>query len=326
MNFKILRKTALGILVFIIVFLAVAWLAFVPFAKEADYRFVATWGEKGQAPGQFNDPTGIAISEGQVFVADARNDRIQVFDLKGGFLRSFGEPGKGPGKLTRPMNLTIFNQELYVPEYFNDHIQVFGLDGVSKRIIGRAGKGPGAFNAPGGVGVGKDGSLYVADFYNHRIQHLKADGTFIRQWGATGKSGIGAGEFGYPTDVALGADGSLYVADGYNDRVQAFNPKGKFFHKWGGPFAMNIYGPFNGWFATVTGIATDKAGNVFVADFYNHRVQKFSADGTFLTSFGSKGNGPGQFFHPIAIEITEDGTVFVVDYGNNRIQKWRQGK
>jgi DNA-binding beta-propeller fold protein YncE len=63
---------------------------------------------------------------------------------------------------------------------------------------------------------------------------------------------------------------------------------------------------------------------LFAADFYNHRVQKFTADGTFLTSFGDKGTGPGQFDHDIA--VAEDGAVFVTDFLNNRIQKWRPKK
>ncbi len=56
-----------------------AWFAFVPFPKEPGYRFVASWGQPGSAPGQFHDPTGIAIQGNEVFVADARNGRIQVF-------------------------------------------------------------------------------------------------------------------------------------------------------------------------------------------------------------------------------------------------------
>jgi DNA-binding beta-propeller fold protein YncE len=67
----------------------------------------------------------------------------------------------------------------------------------------------------------------------------------------------------------------------------------------------------------------DRAGHVFVADFYNNRVQKFAPDGTFLTAFGEPGDGAGQLDHPIAVAVGEDDTVFVVDYGNNRILAWR---
>jgi sugar lactone lactonase YvrE len=200
---------------------------------------------------------------------------------------------------------------------------VFEFDGTPKRIIGSPGNGPGQFSAPGGVAVAVNGDLFVADFYNHRVQQLKADGTFVRQWGRTGTPGIWAGEFTYPTDAALAADGTLYVADGYADRIQAFAPDGKLLTKWGGPFAMNVFGPFNGWFAVTTNVAVAPDGNIFVADFYNDRVQKFAPDGAFLTSFGKTGEGPGQFRHAIAVAIADDGTVFVADFLNNRIQKWR---
>ena len=73
----------------------------------------------------------------------------------------------------------------------------------------------------------------------------------------------------------------------------------------------------------MTGLAVGPKGNVFVADFYNHRIQKFAPDGTFLTSFGSRGSGHGEFEYPMAVAVTADGTVFVADFGNNRIQQWR---
>ena len=221
------------------------------------------------------------------------------------------------------MNLSIANGELYVAEYWNNRIQVFGLDGTPRRIIGSAGSGPGQFNAPGGIAIAPNGDLFVADFYNQRIQQLRADGSFLRQWGTTGEAGIWAGEFNYPTDVVLGPGGVLLVADGYNDRVQRFAPDGGFLGKWGGPFGINIFGPFNGWFATVTSLAVDGKGTVFVADFYNHRIQRFTSDGAFLSAFGEKGTGPGQFSYVTAVAVAGDGTVFAADYGNNRIQKWR---
>jgi DNA-binding beta-propeller fold protein YncE len=171
--------------------------------------------------------------------------------------------------------------------------------------------------------VGRNGEIYVADFYGQRVQQLKPDGAFIRQWGMTGRTSHEVGGFYYPTDVALDRAGNVYMADGYGNRIQVFGPGGTFLRKWGGPLARGIYGPFNGWFTTVTSIVSDGQGNLFVADFYNHRVQKFTADGTYLTSFGDKGTGPGQFDHAIAVAVAGNGTVFVADFLNNRIQKWR---
>ncbi len=326
MQLRAVAKWAKNIVIVLVALLAAGWLAFVPSAKEPPYTFVMVWGEKGDAPGQFNDPTGIAVAADEVFVSDSRNGRIQVFDRDGHFKRQFGTPGKNTGQLGRPMNLTIREGELYVAEYFNDRVQVFGLDGTPKRTIGKSGSGPGEFNAPGGVAVAPNGDLLIPDFYNHRVQQLKPNGDFVRQWGVTGEKGHTADAFIYPTDVALDRNGMLYVADGYANRIQVFDTAGKPLNKWGGPFAVGIPGPFNGWFKVVTGIAVGPQGDIFAADFYNHRFQKFTADGTFLTSFGGKGSGPGQFDHAIALAVAGDGTIFAVDFANNRIEKWTSRK
>jgi len=101
------------------VILVAGWIAFVPSAKEAGYEFVTAWGGRGAGPGQFHDPTGIAVTVDEVFVSDARNSRIQVFDYDGKFKRQFGTKGNEPGQLGRPMNLAIANGELFITDYWN---------------------------------------------------------------------------------------------------------------------------------------------------------------------------------------------------------------
>lgn len=128
-----------------------------------------------------------------------------------------------------------------------------------------------------------NGDLYVADFYNQRVQQLNNKGGFLRQWGSTGKVGILSSQLNYPTDVAVSQDGRLFVARGYNDRVQVFSGSGEFITKWGGPLGLNIKGPFNGWFQTISSIEVDDNNFVYAADFYNSRLQKFTADETLST-------------------------------------------
>ncbi len=310
-----------------------------PSAREPGYRFVDSWGDPGGAQGSLEDPIGIVLAGEEIFVSDSGNHRIQVFDRDGRFLRTFGERGSGPGQLDRPMHIDAREGELYVAEldrpmhidaregelyvaeYLNDRVQVFSLAGEPLRTVGSAGSGPGQFDAPGGVAVDGEGQLYIADFYNHRIQLLDAEGGFLQQWGTTGDKGIWTGEFYYPTDVATLPDGSLVAADAYNDRIQIFGPDGGFLRKWGGPLAVDIPGPFNGWFRVATGVTVGPAGNVFVADFYNHRIQKFSSRGQFLVAFGEKGDGTGQFELPTDVAVDVEGNLYVVDFGNNRIQK-----
>ncbi|RKZ90517.1 MAG: 6-bladed beta-propeller, partial [Gammaproteobacteria bacterium] len=200
----------------------------------------------------------------------------------------------------------------------------FGLDGSFKRTIGQSGKGVSEFNAPGGIAVNSKGELFIADFFNQRVQKLTANGDFLQQWGQTGQAGMLQGKLNYPTDVAVDNKGTLYIADGYNDRIQAFDPEGNLHYKWGGPFAINIFGSFNGWFATVTGISVGPDGNIFVADFYNDRVQKFTPEGDFLNTFGIRSDGPTHT--TIAVAVANDGSVFIADYANHQIQKWQPGR
>ena len=307
--------------VFVAALLLLSGCAWFPSEKEPPYQLVHTWGGLGDAPGQFNEPMGVAVSGSRVFVSDARNRRIQVFDLDGNFLRAFGQQGDAP--LARPINLTIAHDQLYVADYFKDQIFIFTLQGEFVRTIGQPGTQGAEFNAPGGVAVAHNGDLFIADFYNQRIQQLDASGQFIRQWGSTGETGFRAGQFNYPTDVALAADGTLYVADTYNDRVQVFSANGDSSHKWGGPLAMNIKGSFNGWFNTNTGISVGPQGNLFVADFYNDRVQKFSPQGEFLTAFGLPSQGLSHT--AVAVAVADDGSVFVADFAHHQIQKWQRG-
>jgi len=299
--------------------LALGSCAWFPEKQEPAYERVDSWGGQGSAPGRFSDPNGIAVTSDRVYVADSRNHRIQVFTRDGEFVAQWSVPDEG-----RPMNLDTGHGQLYAADYWNDVIRVYSLDtGELIRSVGGAGTGPGQFRNPGGVAVGPTGHIFVADFFNQRVQELTATGEFVRQWGTTGEKGyIFAGGFNYPIDVAVAADGTLFVADGYNDRVQVFGPDGDFVRKWGGPFGINIRGDHFGWFRVPTGIAVGPEGRtVFVADQENNRVQKFTRGGEFLTAFGTSHEGPG--YTESAVAVAPDGTLYSVNLIDNEVEVWR---
>ncbi len=71
-------------------------------------------------------------------------------------------------------------------------------------------------------------------------------------------------------------------------------------------------------------MAIDLNGFVYVADTWNHRIQKFDSDGNFITKFGTLGSAPGQFNEPEGIAVGPDGSLYIADTGNNRIQVFKK--
>lgn len=187
--------------------------------------------------------------------------------------------------------------------------------------FGTTGNEPGQFQKPRGIAIAPDGSLYIADTSNHRIQHLAPDGTVLHVWGSFADASkveppASGGTFNEPWGIAVGPDGNVYVADTWNHRIQRFTPDGKFINMWGyfgtaeTPFAL--WGP--------RGIATDKNGNVYVSDTGNKRIVIYDAKGNYITQFGVTGFGPGQFDEPVGIAVSADGFVYITDTWNQRIQ------
>jgi uncharacterized protein (TIGR03663 family) len=188
-------------------------------------------------------------------------------------------------------------------------------------MIGTTGSEPGQFKRPRGIAVALDGSLYVADTENHRIQHLSPEGKVLQVWGSFAASNQNApapgGSFNEPWGIAVGPDGSVYVADTWNNRIQKFTADGKFLKTWGygisqtdDPFGF--YGP--------RAVAVDAQGHVLVTDTGNKRIVVFDTEGNYITKFGGTGLGPGQFDEPVGIAADSAGQVFVADTWNQRIQ------
>jgi DNA-binding beta-propeller fold protein YncE len=198
-----------------------------------------------------------------------------------------------------------------------------GIQLIADTILGAPGSEPGQFQGPRDLEVASDGSLYVADTKNHRIQHIAVDGTVLHSWGAFADISAGeapGGSFYEPWGIGLGADGSVYVADTWNHRVQKFTPEGDFITSWGyfgqaeQPDAF--WGPRD--------IAIDGQGRVYVSDTGNKRIAVFDADGNFLTQFGLAGLALGEFDEPVGITIGRDGKVYVADTWNQRIQVFEE--
>ena len=179
------------------------------------------------------------------------------------------------------------------------------------------GMGDGHFNFPHGIAIDTArASIYVADFWDCRVQRFSLDGAFQAKWGTNGTL---VGQLTHPEGIAVDRNGNVYVNDAGMCRVQKFDSSGMFIRTWGQS------GSGQGQFSRNSAIAVDKDNFVYVTDL-NDRVQKFTSDGLFVLEWGTTGNGDGQFMVPRGIGVDNQGFVYVVDHGTvnekSRVQKF----
>ncbi|MDQ3699336.1 MAG: TIGR03663 family protein [Chloroflexota bacterium] len=268
---------------------------------------VAQWGSNGRAPNQLNTPRGLALDgQGNVYVTDSLNHRVQKFDRSGRLIASWGSEGSGDGQFKEPMGVAADAQgNVFVADTWNHRIQKFDASG--KFVAKWAGQG-GGFWGPRGIGVDGQGNVFVTDTGNKRIQKFDNGGRFLAQLGAPGS---GPGQLNEPIGLAVTADGELYVADTNNRRIQKFNAEGRPVAEW----------PVAGWQNGARNepyLAVDPEGNVYATDPGGARLLKFSPTGEVLAVGGAFGRQPGQFELPLGIAVGD--AVYVADSGNHRIQ------
>ncbi|MDQ6423534.1 S-layer homology domain-containing protein [Paenibacillus sp. LHD-117] len=296
---------------------------YVPNGNEANarqigsgYREIALAGDfSPPSEGKFDLPTDVALdAEGNVYVADQYNDRIQKFDSNGQFLLMWGDSGSGDGQFDETEEIEVDGDgNVYVLDQSNSRVQVFDENGSYLRQWGSYGGGDGLFLNPTGLAVDAAGAVYVLDSGKSNIQKFDADGVFLSKWGSLGN---GSGQFQNPEGIDVDASGNVYVIDQHNHRVSVFGAAGNFIRQWG------TSGNGNGQFYYANGITVGNDGHVYVADTNNHRIQEFDANGAFLGAWGEDGSGDGQFRYPWGIVTDAAGNVYVADSNNNRIQKF----
>jgi len=296
--------------------------------------FLAQWGSFGLEDREFDLPRAVTVDrEGNVYVVDSGNHRVQKFSRDGQLLAKWGgfcdllvqrqscvDPdGDGPleagdGQFALPQGIALDNAgNVYVTDFGNARVQKFDSNGTFLLKWGTRGRGEGQFNQPLGIAVDKEGYVYVSDYGNDRVQKFDGSGKFLLRWGSLGG---GEGQFHFPRGMALDSRGNVYVVDSGNHRVQKFSSMGTFLGKWGIP------GTQEGQFFLPFGIAVDLSDNVYVADALNHRIQKFDTAGNYRLQWGSLGQAEGLFNNPTGIAIDGDGNIYVADSLNNRLQKF----
>ena len=180
-----------------------------------DGKLIASVGQQGNKPLEFNEPIGIAVSPttGHIYVADRDNHRIQVLNPDLTFSCSFGSKGSAKGQFNGPWCLFVSNQGLvYVSDTGNHRIQVFTSEGKYISQFGTCGSGPGQLQSPTGLVINNN-LLYVVERDNRRVSIFSiSDGQFVSSFGGRGNK---KDQFG----ITFDNEGYLYICDFSNNKV-----------------------------------------------------------------------------------------------------------
>ncbi|MCB0077635.1 MAG: TIGR03663 family protein [Anaerolineales bacterium] len=229
----------------------------------------------------------------------------------------------GAGALQQPKDLTALPDGGWaVIDNSISQVVIFNASGEEVGRFGSVGSGPAQFSDPWGIAAAPDGTLFVADTWNHRIQHLTQDGELIKMWGGFGEVASvteSPNSFYGPRDITLDGEGQLYITDTGNKRVSIFTLDGAFVTAFGGE------GSAAGQFREPVGISIAPDGTIWVADTWNQRVQGFTTAYQPLLEFAVDGwNGTDIVNKPYIAAGNE--RVWVSDPQTSRILEFdREG-
>jgi gliding motility-associated-like protein len=288
----------------------------------------------GAAADRLAYPAGLFVDGvGNIYVADMGNHRVQKWapNARSGTTVAGGNgSGSTANKLDNPASVAVDAAgNIYVADSKNHRVQRWAPNASSgTTVAGGNGSGRAAnqLELPYGVVIDDLRNVYVADFRNARIQKWAPgalSGTTVAGGNALGSA---ANQLNGPYGLVIDAAKNLYISDHQNLRIQKWAP--------GASSGITVAGNVGGNAAANQlnsprgQVVVDASGNIYVADTYNDRVQKWAPGASFGTTVAG-GNGQGsasnQLDLPMGVAVDAAGNVYVADTYNNRIQKWAPG-
>lgn len=184
------------------------------------------------------------------------------------------------------------------------------------------------FRYPVDLALGEGNTIYVLNRghdgdWIFGVNVINTDEGLLGKFGGNGE---GDGQFIWPTALVVDSQGLAYVADEWLNRISVYDTtvefnnqdigERNFLRKWGtvGSGDGQINGP--------AGMVLDSDENLYITEYVNHRVSKFTRGGEFLMNFGKEGSGPGEFNRPWGIAVDSQGDLYVADWRNDRVQKF----
>lgn len=282
-------------------------------------NYITQWGTFGTGNGQFWYPQNFYMDRsGNICVNN--NSRIQKFTLQGNYISSFPIMG---GNSTHGNCAIDMQGNIYFTDQYYRRVVKFSSTGTYITEWGNGGNSNGKFFMPKHMARDLAGNIYVHDD-QWKIQKFSKDGTFLNDIIFTNYNNFNDHALftnGFaidPYDVLIASTGSTsnIISISPENKIQKIAQTGYLLNEWT-PYDMDQT-PAN----SLSAVAVDKTGNIYIADKTNNRIQKYSNKGIFITQWGSAGTGEGQFDCPGSIAIDPAGDVFVADVNNLRVQKF----
>eukprot|EP00058_Branchiostoma_floridae_P018606 XP_002604095.1 hypothetical protein BRAFLDRAFT_71616 [Branchiostoma floridae] len=267
-----------------------------------------TFGERGSGTGQFMYPVGVTVSdEGEIFVADWQNQRIQVFTLQGTFVRQFPTVMSGEEKMY-PYDVAMDGEgNLWVvgetgPDSADFAVQ-YNKQGrmLRKFDLQKTGcvRGVAVDTSRNHILITQTTGDDEGNLHGE-VLVFRPDGTLVRTVGQ--QQGMV-----FPQYITVDGEGNILVSDWSNHCVYVYNKDGEFLFQFGGE------GSGEGQLNWPRGICTDRAGNIIVADAGNRRVEMFDKTGKFLKHIATDMKGA------LAVAIATQGQLVVNDWKESKV-------
>jgi sugar lactone lactonase YvrE len=277
-------------------------------------------GGTGTRQGQLTGPSGTFLdNDGNLWVADTNNNRVQKYDSNGGFLLTLGGFGSATS-LKEPWSVVVRDDgKVFVADTWNHKLIRFDAEGKVEKEWGVGGQtsdadtDPFKLYAPRDITLSPDGNILIADTGNNRIVEYTDDGEFVRQFGKKGTSGA-ADELSEPVGIRVASNGDMYIGDFWNKRVVVLDKD----------LALKRTIPVDEWGSQAV---TERAymallddGRLLVTDPTNGKIITFADDGSRSGTYDVPKDGVAATARPIG--ISSDGTnVLVADSVGNVIRR-----
>ena len=307
-----------------------------------------------------DQPWGVAAdAAGNVYFSSGGQSSVYKLDTNGIVTRVAGNGVRGYGgdggpataaTISDPTGVAVDNSgNLFIADRDNARVRMVAPNGIITTVAGTGGVGfagdggpatSATFSDLAGLAVDNAGNLYIADGAGFRIRRVAPNGiiTTVAGTGTAGYSGDNgpaiSAQLDFPFGIAVDGSGNLYIADSQNHRIRKVSVGGTI---------TTVAGEGNSGFSGdngpaaaaqlnyPTGVATDSAGNLYIADRFNSRIRMVSAATAVISTVAGSGsssfsgdNGPANLagiWDPSGLAVTSSGNLYLIDSRSDRIRK-----